>query len=456
MKTTSFWFAGIVVACLMMVDTTTQGQCEPFQRLASDGEIFAQWSPSVAISGDVAVFAGGETAYIYRKNGAKWVRETKIEYTGEDHPIGDWFGQSVGIHKDVVVVGVPLDDDNGNLSGSAHVYRFNGTTWALETILLARDGDPGDFFGWWVAIDGDVIIVGADGEDSSGPTSGAAYVFRFNGTTWVEEQKLTASDASTRDVFGAGVAISGNVAIVGAYQAGPDEAGSAYIFRFNGETWVEEAVLRPPPGAVDFIFGHAVDIAGDVVAVLSKTFVPWEGLFFRAYVFRYAGQAWTLEAALSTPAMQVVVDTTRQVAIGDDVLLVGTYESSFTNTEARLFRREGTTWRDSGTVELPSDTEDFFFGVTVAISGETAIVGAQAVSDESPYLPTGSAHMVDLRLCEGCPLDLNGDGNVGIEDLLGLLAAWGPNPGHPTDFDGDGVVGIADFLMLLESWGPCL
>ncbi len=450
MNTTSLWFAGIVVACLTMVDTTTQGQCEPFQRLESDGEIFAQWSPSVSISGDVAVFAGGETAYIYRKNGAKWDRETKIEYTGEDHPIGDWFGQSVGIHKDVVVIGVPLDDDNGNNSGSAHVYRFNGTTWALDTVLLASDGAYGDFFGWWVDIDGDVIIVGADGDDSSGPTSGAAYVFRFNGTTWVEEEKLTASDASTRDVFGAGVAISGNVAIVGAYQAGPDEAGSAYIFRFNGETWVEEAVLRPPPGAVDFIFGHAVDIAGDVVVALSKSFVEGD-LLLRAYVFRNAGQAWTLEAALSTPSMTQTFDSTRSVAIGDDVVLLGT----FSDTEARLFRREGTTWRDSGTVELPSDTEDFSFGITVAISGETAIVGAQPVSNKYPYSPTGSAHLADLRLCDGCPLDLNGDGNVGREDLLGLLAAWGPNPGHPADFDGDGVVGITDFLMLLGRWGPC-
>ena len=54
-----------------------------------------------------------------------------------------------------------------------------------------------------------------------------------------------------------------------------------------------------------------------------------------------------------------------------------------------------------------------------------------------------------------CPVDIDGDGTVGINDFLNLLAAWGPNPGHPAGIDGDGTVGINDFLDLLAAWGPC-
>ncbi len=54
-----------------------------------------------------------------------------------------------------------------------------------------------------------------------------------------------------------------------------------------------------------------------------------------------------------------------------------------------------------------------------------------------------------------CPWDLDGGGDVGINDFLTLLGSWGPNPGHPADFDGDGEVGITDFLKLLGVWGPC-
>jgi hypothetical protein len=58
--------------------------------------------------------------------------------------------------------------------------------------------------------------------------------------------------------------------------------------------------------------------------------------------------------------------------------------------------------------------------------------------------------------CEDhCPWDLSGDGSVGVTDLLGLLAAWGSDPGGPPDFDGDGFVGISDLLVLLANWGPC-
>ena len=105
------------------------------------------------------------------------------------------FGTSVAISRDVIVIGASLDDTAGKNCGSALVYRFNGTAWRREQKLTAADPAEGDWFGSSVDIAGDVIVVGAHGNDDAGSYSGAAYVFRFDGTDWVEERKLTAFDA---------------------------------------------------------------------------------------------------------------------------------------------------------------------------------------------------------------------------------------------------------------------
>ncbi len=93
------------------------------------------------------------------------------------------------------------------------------------------------------------------------------------------------------------------------------------------------------------------------------------------------------------------------------------------------------------------------FGNSVAISGATAIAGADRDDDNGDF--SGSAYLFDAAAPGMCPWDLDDDGSVGITDLLALLAAWGSDPGGPPDFDGDGNVGILDLLTLLANWGPC-
>ncbi|MCZ6736271.1 MAG: hypothetical protein O7C65_10840 [Planctomycetota bacterium] len=94
-----------------------------------------------------------------------------------------------------------------------------------------------------------------------------------------------------------------------------------------------------------------------------------------------------------------------------------------------------------------------YFGISVAISGATAIVGASGDDDNGDL--SGSAYLFDAAAPGKCPWDLDGNGSVGILDLLALLVAWGSDPGGPPDFDGDGTVGILDLLTLLANWGAC-
>ena len=194
--------------------------------------------------------------------------------TASDAAGGDEFGVSVSVSGDTAVVGARTDDctaDIGNNCGAAYVFRFNGTSWVEQQKLTASDAGEGYQFGVSVSVSGDTAMVGAEFDDcTAGIRCGSAYVFRFNGTSWVEEQKLTASDAEADDRFGSPVAVSGDTALMGArrgFVAAGSTSGSAYVFRFNGSSWVEEQKLTASDAGQGDHFGDSVTVSGDTAVV---------------------------------------------------------------------------------------------------------------------------------------------------------------------------------------------
>src|SRR5690606_31212937 len=145
----------------------------------------------------------------------------------------------------------------GALAGSSTVFRRDGAAWVHEQKLLDPEGAAGDRFGAAVAISGTAAIIGApdDGDPVLGASAGSATIFRYNGSSWVREQKLVDPDGAAGDHFGYSVAIEGDVAIVGAPDDGHPAlgplAGSATIFRYNGSSWMREQKLVDPGGAAD-------------------------------------------------------------------------------------------------------------------------------------------------------------------------------------------------------------
>ena len=152
----------------------------------------------------------------------------------DDGATNDFFGFSVALSGDTAVIGAFRDSDDvkGVDSGSAYVFIRTGGAWIVEAKLTGSSQAFGSMFGWSVAIDGDTAAVGALGDFTNGPGSGAVYVFTRSNGVWTEQAKLTASDASNDHNFGRSVAISGDTAIVGAYleDTGGGEAGAAYVF----------------------------------------------------------------------------------------------------------------------------------------------------------------------------------------------------------------------------------
>jgi outer membrane protein assembly factor BamB len=160
--------------------------------------------------------------------------------------VNDWFGYSVAISGNYAIVGAPKEDDSSNVE-SGKAYIFNVTTGALLWTLNnpnAYSTTANDFFGWSVAISGNYVIVGAHKEaDSVGVNSGKAYIFNVTtGQLLYTLNNPNAYSTSASDYFGWLVDVSGNYAIVSAYQeddAGGAESGKAYIFAVDNLTYLD-------------------------------------------------------------------------------------------------------------------------------------------------------------------------------------------------------------------------
>ena len=163
---------------------------------------------------------------------------------GSDVDENDAFGTSVSIFGDRVLVGAPnTKGGNETLVGAAYIFKFDGTSWLEEAKLTASDGGQSDLFGITVSLSGDRALIGAPGFIL--PGGEAAYVFVFDGSSWIEEAKLTAPNPVNDAHFGTSVSLSGNRALIGASYDGIGgvRTGSAHVFEFDGTSWTETAKL---------------------------------------------------------------------------------------------------------------------------------------------------------------------------------------------------------------------
>jgi MYXO-CTERM domain-containing protein len=238
----------------------------------------------------------------------------------------------------------------------------SGGTWTEQAKLTKSGGSAQDVFGSSVCVRADTAIVGADGSDNF---SGTALVFGRVGTTWTEQARLTASDAEGSDHFGISVSVDGDTALVGAY--GDDGyAGSAYAFLRTGPVWVQQAKLTPSDAAGPVWFGNSVSLSGDTALIGAPAGAPVGA----AYVFTRAGAVWLPQAKL-TDARAMDAFIAGDVSLSGDTALVAGDQTS-----VLVFTREGTTWAQQPKLDpgdlVGVDSADF---VAVAVSGEVAVVG---------------------------------------------------------------------------------
>ena len=266
--------------------------------IASDGAAQDYFGKSVSISGDYAVIGAYEdndesgSAYIFKKNGTNWIELANLIST--NITTGEYFGISVSISGDYILIGAPNDDDNG----SAYIFHRDGTNWIEQIRLTASDGSTNDNFGISVSISGDYSVIGAGNDDDNG----SAYIFHREGDTWIEQAKITSSDSAPEDYFGESVSISGDYALIGAFRDDDNgnDSGSAYIFQRNGTNWIEQTKLVASDGALDDYFGRSVSISGDYVLIGAYGDDDNGSSSGSAYIFHFDGKTVAYTDAAST------------------------------------------------------------------------------------------------------------------------------------------------------------
>ncbi|MBK8036391.1 MAG: FG-GAP repeat protein [Verrucomicrobiaceae bacterium] len=292
----------------------------------------------------------------------------KASNTGAD----DLFGLSVSISGDTVAVGALWEDssttginstpdDAAADSGAVYVFVRSGGAWTQQAFLKSSNSQAGDHFGASVSISNETLIVGAPAEDSQttginstpdefASQSGAAYVFVRSGAIWTQQAYLKASNTGVGDFFGDRVAIDADTVVVGARgeassstgvnstsnNSAPN-AGAAYVFVRSGSTWAQQAYLKASnTGGLD-TFGYSLALSRDTVVV---------------------------------GAIREDSDTTGVNSIPNELA---------TNAGAAyVFFRNGTTWTQQAFLKASNTGANDFYGVSVAISGDTLVVGSDA------------------------------------------------------------------------------
>jgi hypothetical protein len=301
-------------------------------------------------------------------------------------------GTGLSVDGDVLVAGAPDEGSSGTAgAGAALVYRRDPSSgdWLFEQTLYASDPEAYAGFGWSVAIEGDVIVVGAPEKDENATgEAGAVYVFRFDSAagTWSEEQKLVAAAAANFDQVGTAVALSGDRIVAGAAYRDIDiglYAGSAFLFRYQDPTvkWVEETELIDPDGAMDDNAGTCVAIAGTTVLVGSP-FSSENGVAGAGSVgvWMESGGSWsqTQELVASTGSDGYLGFS---LAFRDGRILAGApFEDSsstiFRSGAAYLFEWDGSAFLEVHRFEAPAPASDTHFGYGTALSGDLVALGA--------------------------------------------------------------------------------
>jgi len=387
--------------------------------------------------------------YAYEDQGSSWAQSATLS---DPATFGlDGFGRSIDIGTDRLFVGAPYAGVAPVWPGAVFVYLHDAGMWVQESMLLPSDGETGDFFAEKLAVDGDRVIVGSRGASifPAGPSVGAVYVFRRDGTNWIEEQKLVSSLSSiVGQNFGSSVAIEGDLAAVGNW------TGSVHLFRRTGFTWALEQVVPPMP----LLFGISEVELHDGVLYIGYAADSDQGLDAGAVLqYELDGGAWVetgkILAAEGGPGRGFGQD----LDLDGDKLIVGAWNADGVAPQtgvAHLFHREAGFWVEDA-VLMGSDSQTGDNAYFVAIHGSTALLGApfhDAAGDSA-----GAAYVFQLGAADFRRGDVNDDGALDIADAIAALSALFISGAgsiacpDAADSNDDGTFNIADPIALLSS-----
>ena len=446
---------------------------------------------------------------VWELDGGSWTHLQSLSGEAANAPAAyDYFGSEVKIDGDTIVVWHAEGGPEEHSPGIVETFRRDSISglWSSSGALEGwYDGSDivGDF-GQSMAVDGDTLAIGGDYYDwAYSSWTGQVWTFSWNGSTWQQDERFAPDVPGNFDGFGEAVALEGDVLVVGAPNRDGNASGDgvAFVFEHNGSNWEQAAMLYDPNGYWTDPFGHAVAISGGVIAAANYDDDDNAYEAGSVRLFEKQGGVWTQIAVLYECRGQGSIDMGVGLAMDGDTVVVGArgYNDTGTNDGAvMVFQRQAD---DSWPQVAHLSSEDILgganLGFNVAIDGSTIIAGApeQEVDDgagstvdagtvlvwNGPWpddydgngaedwdqIASGDSHDWDGNCIPDeadCIADFtsaswsNPDGIVDSYDLLQLVSYWGGSGSGSTgmaDLDEDDLVGLEDLLWILTTWGSC-
>ncbi|MDF1808211.1 MAG: GC-type dockerin domain-anchored protein [Phycisphaerales bacterium] len=430
---------------LSFISSAAIGQVvdEDFKLIPSDGASGDAFGQSLAIHNGVVSIGASSDDDNGTDSGSAHIMHlildvAPIKLVAFDGATNDLFGFStaIGVRNSTqgtlgVVVGSPNDSDNGTNSGSAYLFDSSSGNHLFK--LLPNDGGFAHHFGQSVAIDNEIIVVGAPDDDDNGLRSGSAYIFDAN--TGQQLAKLLPNNGAPNDAFGFKVAISGDIIAVSAprHHNNGIESGSVYLFSASKASQFAE--ISSNEGVPFEQFGYSLSIDNGTVAVGALATAS-------AYIYNASTQALIHKLVPSIPGesfgWDIDIQGNRVVvgAIQGDGLAINTglvyLFNPFTGVEIATLRSSDGTFFNQ-------------FGSSVGVYDDFAVVGARSSNDNGTS--SGSAYVYDLY----CPADINGDGVLNFFDISSFLTAFN-NQNPVADFNNDGLFNFFDISAFLTAF----
>lgn len=349
-----------------------------------------QFGSAIDLDGDTLVVGASQRlalagyqngmVFVYQREGDQWVENSQLTASNQDEATQSdiHFGSALALQGDTLMVGAPEADDpvNGENSGAVFIFQRRANQWEPVGVLTASDRTANAHFGKQIALQDDVLLV------SGGNQGQTVYVFEHREQAWLETARLTGEAMGEKDAFGTSLAIGGNHLAVGAINYDPQQhryvSSRVYLFRRQGQNWVQETQLTPDDQD-NIVFGRALALdentlvvgsGGDEVGYLAGT----------VYIFEYEPGGWKQRSKLVAADGSPYSGFGTSVDLQGDFLAIGSgFDSShsYMAGSVYLFRRVGDTWID--VLKLYPNEGDFegaFFGASLKVSGDTLLVAA--------------------------------------------------------------------------------
>lgn len=408
---------------------------EESQQLTPAGTTHSSNGLNVAVDSGTALVGdpGASIVYVFSRQNDTWQKQQTLSGSPtDDHPN---FGHSIALDADTAVIGAPLDNPGGNqYAGSAFIFTRNNGTWQESQKLTAPDPTANDKYGAGVAVDGDLMAVGAPKDAHDGQFgAGGMFLYERSGGTWQKQRDWGVAGDPLED-FGSTMALDAGTLVVGNASESP-----VRVFEHRNGTWYHEVGLEPDAANATRAFGRSLAIAGDTILVGDFDAHPdSRDQVGAVHVYRHQNDKWKQTRRLAPSGLTSHSMFGASISIDAETAIVGAPFHEFDGTRltgaAYLYTRVNGDWHERDRFGASNAREDDYFGGSTAVGGEALFVGQY--SDPSS---AGSRNGPKTVYVYGLVPDTDEDGIADPEDNC----PEAPNPDQ-TDSDDDGTGNACD------------